>query len=525
MKKTLFFIVLCLFFSACNWFKTKPEIAVVLAKHFNNKLYNKFDTAAYNLVFDQKLKEFKPDLFNPKVTTAFYRAQEKNPTLVVRFFANGGLDSLQSYLQRSKADGFNPKIFRVTELNELLATLSANKFKTINEVYPVIAELELRSADALLKYNTLLKYGSINPRKIFNRYYINNKRPDSLMMDALLNTKDILAVLKNTQQTSTSYLGLKQQLAFYRDSLGTDQHPLIQTIKVNMERLRWQLPMATKEVVLVNIPDFSLTWFNQQDTLAHMNVCVGGKREAAYIEKMKLFMKYGKLDDKPRNHETPQLISIFNSIQVNPIWNIPVSIAKSEIYYQAIRDRYYLSNNNIKVYLKGKLVSDPDTIQWNRYPREKLPFQFKQGSGAGNALGKFKFIFDNSSSIYLHDTNNKNGFKLANRAISHGCVRIEKPLEFASLMVRDKYQYDKLRMEVNLPPIDTTKNAIYQKILAKKADTLKAFQLKPSWFSTRKNVSVLIGYYTAWAENGKLQVRPDVYAYDGVLWDAIKKHM
>jgi murein L,D-transpeptidase YcbB/YkuD len=145
----------------------------------------------------------------------------------------------------------------------------------------------------------------------------------------------------------------------------------------------------------------------------------------------------------------------------------------------ARKDPYYLSNSNIKVYYKGKPVTDPDTIQWNKYAREKLPFTFKQGSGEGNALGKFKFIFDNSSSIYLHDTNNKYGFKLANRAISHGCVRIEEPLKFAELMVKDKYQYDQLRMEVSLPPIDSNRNKQYQKILAKKADTTKIFQLKP----------------------------------------------
>jgi murein L,D-transpeptidase YcbB/YkuD len=405
-----------------------------------------------------------------------------------------------------------------------LNTLNANQFKTIEEVYPVIADLEVRTADALLKYKTFMMYGCINPKKIYNRYYINLKRPDSLQLDSILNTTDLLAELKSAQQTSKRYLDLKAQLAFYREKIGNDNDSLIQKIKLNMERMRWQLPIQQEETVLVNIPDFSLTWFKNQDTLVHMNVCVGGKREVTYIDKMKIFLKSGKLDDKPKNHETPQLVSIFNSIQVNPIWNIPVSIAQSEIYYMAMKDPYYLSNSNIKVYFKGKLVSDPDTIQWNKYKREKLPFTFKQGSGEGNALGKFKFIFDNSSSIYLHDTNYKNGFKLASRAISHGCVRIEKPLEFAELMVRDKYQYDQLRMEVSLPPVDTTRNVQYQKILAKKADTINRFQLKPSWFATRKNVAIVIAYYTAWAENGQTEFRPDVYDYDAALWNAMKKY-
>jgi murein L,D-transpeptidase YcbB/YkuD len=525
LKKILLLLILSLFFCSCGWFKRKPEIALVLAKHFDNKLYKKFDTAAYNPVFDQILASSRKELANPKVISAFYKANQNNPILITRFFSNGELDSLKNYLARSNTDGFNPEIFNLKDISALLSTINANQFKSIDEVYPVIAALEVKTADVLLKYTTFMKYGSVNPRKFSNRFYINLKRPDSAKLDSLLHTESLIRVLKDAQQTDKNYLDLKQQLAFYRDSLGTDNDPSVRTIKINLERMRWQLPIKTEETVLVNIPDFSLTWFSKQDTLTHMNVCVGGKREEGYQEKMKAFLKSGKLDDKPRNHETPQLVSVFNSIQVNPIWNIPVSIAQSEIYYQAIKDPYYLSNNNIKVYYKGKLVNDPDTIRWSRYPREKLPFEFKQGSGEGNALGKFKFIFENSSSIYLHDTNYKNGFKLANRAISHGCVRIENPLAFAELMVKDKYQYDQLRMEVNLPPIDTNRNAQYQKILAKKADTLKAFQLKPSWFSTRKNVSVIIAYYTAWAENGKVEFRPDVYDYDDALWEVLKKYM
>ena len=335
----------------------------------------------------------------------------------------------------------------------------------------------------------------------------------------------MVLMLKNAQPTTKKYLDLKRLLAYYRDSLQNENDISIQKIKLNMERLRWQMPIKTEEMVLVNIPDFSLTWFKKEDTLAHMNVCVGSKREATYADRMKIFLKTGSLDDKPKNHETPQLISTFNGIQVNPVWNIPVSIAQSEIYWMARRDPYYLSNSNIRVYYKGKQIYEPDTIQWNRYSRDKLPFTFKQGSGAGNALGKFKFVFDNSSSIYLHDTNNKNGFKLKNRAISHGCVRVENPLKFAELMVKDEYQYDQLRMEINLPPIDTNRNNQFQKILAKKNDSTKVFKLKPSWFGTRKDIAVVIGYYTAWAENGKVEFRPDVYEYDSILWDAISKYV
>jgi len=525
LKKITYLVALTLFLSSCDWFNTKPEIASVLENHFDNSLYNKFDTTAYHLVFSEKLKQLGKDFNNSGLIKNFYEEQNFSPVLVTRFFVDGSLDSLSSYLKRSKNEGFNPDVFDQKEISRLINTLNANNFKSIEEVYPVIADLELRSANSFLKYCNFMKYGAINPRKVFNRYYIGVKRPDTASMRSVLNSTDMLMVLKEVQPQSKKYVDLKQALAFYRDSLKTENHPLITKIKLNLERFRWQMPIESKNVVEVNIPDFSLTWLNSVDTLVNMKVCVGAKREPTYADKMKVFLKSGKLDDKPINHETPQLISVFNSIQVNPIWNIPVSIAQSEIYFQAIKDPFYLSNNNIKVYYKDKEIKDPDTIQWNRYSREKLPFKFKQGSGEGNALGKFKFIFENGSSIYLHDTNNKFGFKLSNRAISHGCVRIENPLKFAELLLKDQNQFDKLRMDVDLPPLDTTKMHNFAKILAKKTDTANIYKLKPTWFATKKDIVVLITYYTAWVQNNKVQFRPDVYAYDELLLVEMKKNM
>jgi hypothetical protein len=519
LKKVLPFFVLTYFFlsSSCNWFAPKPEIATLLAKYFNNKLYKHFDTAVYKSVFINELNKEPKSYLTTKVIKAFYQKNENLPVLITKFYTHGGLDSLRNYVARSKNDGFNPEIFQLKELEENIKILNQNKFKNLGELYPIIAKLELKTAHSLLIYTNFMRYGSINPRNILNRYYIKVKRPDSLKMDSVLQTNNIAKTLVDAQQTSKNYVELKKLLAFYRDSLKTENDWAIKTIKLNLERMRWQLPYKTDEYVLVNIPDFTLTWFKKEDTLIKMKVCVGGKREAAYAEKMKRFLKFGRLDDKPRNHETPQLISKFNAIQVNPVWNIPTSIAQSEIYWMARKYPNYLRNSNIKVYnLKGKTVS-PDSINWNKYSRANLPFQFKQGSGGGNALGKFKFVFDNGSSIYLHDTNNKNGFNLKNRAISHGCVRVENPLKFAQLMVRSKRQYDELRMDVNLPPLDSNRRAYFSKTGAKK--------LGPTWFKVRKNISVVIGYYTAWAENGKVEFRPDVYNYDGVLWNALEKYM
>jgi len=523
LKKIFFLLLsLCLFLSSCNWFKTTPQIGVILSDHFKDKLYKDFDTAAYNVVFNRHFDSLKGSFSNPKVIGGYYADQERRTSLVGRFYINGQLDSLKTYLSRSTEHGFNPRIFAYQELNQLLAKLSAHQFRSINEAYPVLADLELYSASSLLKYDTFLGYGSINPRKVLNRYYVTTIRPDNASMIKVLESKNIVEVLKADQPAGENYATLKHTLVSLQQNPQSNP-ALMKTIAVNMERLRWKFAGIGDEYVEVNIPDFTLTWFNNQDTISHMKVCVGGRREKDYETKMAIYQKSHSLDDKPKNHQTPILLSKFNSIQVNPVWNIPVSIAQNEIYYQAVRDPYYLSNNNMKVYYKGQPVADPDTIQWKKYSREHLPFQFKQGSGDGNALGKFKFIFDNGSSIYLHDTNNKSAFNQSVRAISHGCVRVERPLEFAEKLVDNKYQYDQLRMEVNLPPLDTTKMEVYKKRLAKKADSVNVYQVKPKWFGTKKNVAIFINYKTAWTENGKIEYRNDIYNLDDAMYIAMKK--
>ncbi|WP_293788858.1 L,D-transpeptidase family protein [uncultured Pedobacter sp.] len=518
MKKFHFLILpLILVISACGWFKSPPEIGKVLAEHFKNKIYKDFDTVAYDSVFVKTMDSLSGKFVNPKSIKAFYAINNTQPRLVTQFYINGQLDTLVSYLDQSRVHGFNPKIFKVDEIKGLLAELTANKFKKVQESYPVIARLELLSVNAYLNYNNYLKYGLVNPRTIFSRYYIKVKRPDSFGMINLLSGKSLVDTLRTVQPKSAQYRAL--QAAYLNANSETEKRIL----SLNMERFRWRMPETGGNYVQVNIPDFRLTWFDQKDTLITMKVCVGGRREKDYEEKLKAFAKSGNLDDKPKNHETPLLFSKISSIQANPVWNIPVSIAQSEIYWMARKDPYYLSNSNIKVYYKDKLIGEPDTINWRRYSRDKLPFRFKQGSGGGNALGKFKFIFDNSSSIYLHDTNNKNGFNLTNRAISHGCVRVEKPLEFAELLVKDSYTYDKLRAEVDLPPIDSTHIKWYKKRLAQKADTTKAFQLKPAWFGPKKPVPLLITYITAWPQHNQIEYRPDIYGMDDKLWAAMKK--
>ena len=501
MKNKLYLVLfLGLLLQACQWNRDIPETGIILSEHFKNKLYEDFDTTAYRQVFQQQLEASRRKLSNPNTLQNFYVSHEFAPQLVNEHYVSGGLDTLISYLGRSGEHGYDPKNFGFQRLVALKSTLDSNKFKKIEELYPVLADLEITAAEALMKYHSMVFYGSLNPGKLLNRYFMPVRRPDSVRLTQVLQSQDLSVILKEIQPKSADYKAFQQELKKYKSSDTTNKR--LKTILVNMERMRWKIPQKGAEYVEVNIPDFALTWFKDGDTLSRMKVVVG------------------KVE-----HATPVRYSKLSSIQVNPIWNIPASIAKNEIYVHASRDPYYLSNNNMNVYYKGQMVSNPDTIQWSRYSKTNLPFQFKQGAGGGNALGKFKFIFKNGSSIYLHDTNSKSGFSKGYRALSHGCVRIERPLEFAEHLVKDKNRYDQLRMEVNLPPLDTTKMTVFHKKMAKKTDTASNYTLKSTWFNAKPQVPLYINYTTAWWDKGVMQIRPDVYGMDQELWQKLRRYL
>ena len=177
--------------------------------------------------------------------------------------------------------------------------------------------------------------------------------------------------------------------------------------------------------VIVNIPDFTLDVVDSGKSALHVNmrVCVGQGRNMDYSNTLDAYDDSCK-EDKPGEHETPLLGSQIYGVEVNPIWNIPKSIANKEIIVQAAKDKFYLDNNNIDVYKNDKLVEDPEDIDWTKFTANNLPYDFKQKPGSDNSLGLIKFMFNNRSNVYLHDTPAKEAFSWRMRAVSHGCVRL-----------------------------------------------------------------------------------------------------
>ncbi len=140
------------------------------------------------------------------------------------------------------------------------------------------------------------------------------------------------------------------------------------------------------------------------------------------------------------NHPTPVVAAHFSSLQLNPPWTIPQSIAVNEILPQLKRDPQYLAKQNMIILNRD---DDPQGygVDWQRYSKNYFPFVLRQLASPKTALGLLVFEMPNKFDVYLHDTPDRRLFALGDRFFSHGCVRVENPRVLASYLLRNNPQW------------------------------------------------------------------------------------
>ncbi len=242
----------------------------------------------------------------------------------------------------------------------------------------------------------------------------------------------------------------------------------IKQILLNMERLRWiAIPDSVTDFLLVNIPDYELHAYENGKLIWDMKVVVGttANRTTAF---------YGNI----------------TQVVLNPYWNIPKSIVTNEMLPRLEENpNEYIESQNMEVISNGEKIK-PSEINWSD-PDEVNDVRIRQCPGPGNALGKYKFLFPNSFSIYLHDTPSKHLFDKEERSFSHGCIRVDEPEKLANYLLRDDPEWSA------------------EKVADAVADG------KEKFINLKKPLPVYIVYFTAWVnEEGKLNFRDDIYNHD-----------
>ncbi|WP_428329539.1 L,D-transpeptidase family protein [Mucilaginibacter sp.] len=500
-RPVVFLLILPVFiltFQGCK--KKRSETADFFFKKTHNKVYQDYNTDDFARVFKKVLNNKRSSLHHSDFILDHYSKNHYKPELVMDHLFNNDLLTITNYYFKANEHGLDAGMFDADKLRTLIYEFNQKgKVKSLDEIYHEIAELEITSANSLINYSNALQFGVINPKSIFERYFMATKRPDSLSMLHVFHLTNVQAFLDSIQPKSPQYLAMQKALLSGYVAPGRSLEETKRILLVNLERFRWRNKPFENKYVIVNIPDFMLNVVDSGRSVLKMKVCVGQGRNMDNANTIVAYNDTAK-DDKPYEHETPILNSLIHSVDVNPIWNIPRSIANKEILVEAAKDRFYLSNKNIDVYKDDKLVEDPEDIDWTKVTKQNSEYDFKQKPGADNSLGKIKFMFNNKSSVYLHDTPAKYAFYKKMRAVSHGCVRLGDPQGLALNLFGPGDKYDEISKDMNEDNPNPT--SIY----------------------LPKRVPVYINYVTCWNdEDGNLQFRNDVYGLDIVLYDHLMR--
>lgn len=210
-------------------------------------------------------------------------------------------------------------------------------------------------------------------------------------------------------------------------SLNTTIDERIEQLIANLERRRWLPDDLGPRHVLVNAGDYSMVFVDEGKRVFESLVIVGTPKDP-----------------------TPEIQSVMRGFQTNPYWTVPQSIAGEEYLPLLRRDPHALAASGFRIFSSwsdNDSELDPSTVDWSTVHPKAFPYRVRQEPGASNALGYIFFPFPNKYGIYMHDTANRWLFTEGSRNFSHGCIRLQNPLDFTEKVFKGKGGYDKSRVQ------------------------------------------------------------------------------
>lgn len=254
-------------------------------------------------------------------------------------------------------------------------------------------------------------------------------------------------------------------------ALNIPPYHMAQKIALNMKRWRHLPKELGQRHIMVNMADYRLQLVDGKKTTLDMKVIIGRAMR-----------------------RTPVLSQTVSTVVLAPTWSVPRRIAVGDLLPKLKRDPNYLHRGGYSLVqnIKGidRYVSS-ENINWKKYNASYFPFRLVQKAGKDNALGTVKFMLPNDQSIYLHDTSHPELFGRDMRALSSGCVRVEKPFELANTLINSQQGWNSSRIS----------NVIKQN--------------RTTYLKLHNPVPVYLMYWTVWVDkNGDMQVRDDVYQRD-----------
>lgn len=400
------------------------------------------------------------------------------------------ISELITAIKNTSLDGLDPADYHLLEVEYVYRELGAGNLQSAHEQ----AALDVMLTDSLFRLGYHQRYGKVNPEDLDPHWNFDRELgddPPAVIMQRAMDARSLLVFLKEFTRRGPIYSRLQQALAEYRKlaeaggwasvaaggtlkpgasdarvpaiaerlavtgeiadagpfatvtvydkalvtgvrkfqtrhGLGIDGvigpatlramnvpvEDRIEQLRLNLERARWVLGDLAEDFIIVNIAGFKAYVIRGSDIVWQTDVQVG-----------KTF------------HQTPVFRDEMKYVVFNPTWTVPYSIATKEMLPRIKTDPTYFETRDFDIKNRsGQLVS-ADSIDWSQISRRNFPYTFVQRPGPRNALGRVKFIFPNEHSVYLHDTPSKSLFGRAERAFSHGCVRVKNPFDLAEVLL------------------------------------------------------------------------------------------
>jgi murein L,D-transpeptidase YcbB/YkuD len=254
----------------------------------------------------------------------------------------------------------------------------------------------------------------------------------------------------------------------------------IRQLELNLERYRWLPNEFGPRYVLVNIPEYRLQAFEGGRKVVEQRVIVGAEYENA----------------------TPVFADSMTRIVFHPEWHVPRRVLVDELLPRIQESPYFLAEHGYEVVDTSgdSLVTDPYAIDWWDVDSADPGFQLRRKPGPGNPLGQVKFVFPNRFNVYLHDTPSPELFERQKRTLSHGCVRVENPVELAAYALAGQGNWDETKIRRAM----ALEDAVEPGDSGARQRTVRLERPLP----------VYLVYLTAFARGGAVHFREDPYHRD-----------
>ena len=381
-----------------------------------------------------------------KVERTFYEKRGFAPAWVDGDRTTPQWKDLVQQLHYSERHGLDPASYHVAEFEQLR---EQSQSKTSGTRFPIerVPEMDAKMTFAYLRYAADLMGWDENPKAIYENWIAPPKKDDlAARLAAAVDKGEVRDSLEALAPAHQQYKGLQAALAMEQE------HPTghADQIRMNMERWRWAPHDLGDRYVLVNVPAYEMQVMEGEQPALAMRVIVG----------------------KP-DAPTPLFSDKMTYVVFSPYWNIPPDILKNEALPHLAKDSDWLRRNNMEVVgTKGDVI-DAKAVDWSD-EKAVSAIRIRQAPGPENALGLVKFIFPNNFNVYLHDTPTDKLFFKDQRALSHGCIRVEDPVALAHYVMSDRPDWTPERIET-----------------AMHANEEQTVTLKSP-------IPVHIGYWTAW---------------------------